>query len=126
MLPLETGAAINTCMGTKMARRLLSHNPMTNVSRYFHDDGADSDKYTIETEQKGLDIITDYCKEAREANKFKGYGEGAVDYKIPAAIAGQLMARGLLFEPTYMAKFKRENPQYSLRDPGTRYFSVTK
>ena len=48
-----------------MARRLLSHNNMTGVSKYFHDTGEDSGKYVIETEQKNLDHITDYCKEAR-------------------------------------------------------------
>jgi len=105
-----------------MARRLLDHNPMTGVSRYFLDDGPDSSKYTIETEQKNLDVITDYCKEAREANKMKGYGDGMVDYKIPAAIAGELMRKGLLFDTVYMAKFKRENPQYRLMDAGTKYF----
>jgi hypothetical protein len=105
-----------------MARRLLSHNNLTGVSEYFHENGADSGNYVIETEQKNLDHITDYCKEAREANKMKGYGEGKVDYKIPAAIAGQLMKKGLLFDTVYMAKFKRENPQYRLFDAGTKYF----
>lgn len=104
-----------------MSGILLSHNKNTGVSQYFHSKDADSGEYVVETVQHNLDHIHDYCKESREANKFKGFGDGAMDYKIPAAMAGELMRKGLLFDEAYMAKWKREHPEYSLRG-GQKYF----
>lgn len=104
-----------------MSRILLSHNKNTGVSNYFHADSQDAETYTVETVQTGLDHIASYCNEAREANKFKGFGDGAMDFKIPAAMAGELMRKGLLFDPAYMARWKKEHPEYSLRG-GQKYF----
>lgn len=104
-----------------MAKILLNYNPTTQVSTYWHE-GMDSGLAgVIETQQTGLEHIADYCKEAREANKFSGYGDGGMDYKIPAAMAGQLMREGHLFDPVYMARWKKDHPEYSLRG-GQKYF----
>ena len=104
-----------------MAKILLNYNPTTNVETYWHDDPDGRIQGVIETRQDGLEHIADYCKEARESNKFKGYQDGAMDYKIPAAMAGVLMREGKLFDPVYMARWKKEHPEYSLRG-GQKYF----
>ena len=103
-----------------MAKILLNHNATTNVTTYWHDDPDGRIQGVIETKQDGLEHIADYCKEVREANRFKGHGDG-LDYKIPAAMAGQLMSMGVLFDPVYMAKWKKDHPEYSLRG-GQKYF----
>jgi len=106
-----------------MAGILLSSNKTTGVETYFHaTDGEDSGNYVVETVQNDLNLITDYCHEVRLNNHNKGYGEGVVDYKIPAAMAGELMRKGLLFDQEYMAKWKRQHPEYSLIS-GQKYFA---
>lgn len=107
-------------MGAHMAKILLNHNATTNVYTYWHDDPDGRIQGVIETQQTGLEHIADYCKEVREANKFQGFGEG-VHYKIPAAMAGQLMREGKLFDETYMKQWVKEHPEYSLRG-GQKYF----
>lgn len=105
-----------------MGKILLNYNRTTGVETYWHDDPDGRVQGVIETRQAGLEHIADYCKEVREANRFAGYGEG-MDYKIPAAMAGQLMREGKLFDQEYMARWKKEHPEYSLRG-GQKYFEV--
>lgn len=105
-----------------MARTLFSHNPLTGVTNYHHDDPDGKYSTIIETVQNGLDHIHDYCREARENNKFKGHGDIAMSYKIPAAIAGRLMAEGKLFDQEYMKKWIKAHPEYSLIS-GQKYFA---
>lgn len=105
-----------------MARTLFSFNPLTGVENYRHDDPDGKYSAIIETVQPGLEHIADYCREAREANKFKGHGDIAMAYKIPAAMAGRLMAEGKLFDEAYMKKWVKEHPEYSVSG-GQKYFA---
>lgn len=95
-------------------KTLINYNPLTSVETYLHEheDGSKG----IETVQGNIGSLIDYCKAAREATQHERFGEGRVAAKIPAAMAGQLMREGKLFDQEYMRKWLKEHPVFRTFD----------
>ncbi|WP_421782618.1 hypothetical protein [Kiloniella litopenaei] len=101
-----------------MARRLLSHDPLTGVSQYYHDHG-DGEGFDIETTQ---DVETVLSENKDIRNKDTGrYGDGIHKVAtIPMVVVHKLMKDGVIgingevADPARLRSF--------LNDPDNRYF----
>lgn len=101
-----------------MAKRLLSHDPLTGVSQYYHDHG-DGNGFDIETTQDVESVLSEN-KGIRNEDTGR-YGDGMHKVaSIPMVKVHELMKDGVIgmngevVDPARLRRF--------LNDPDNRYF----
>lgn len=78
-----------------MERRLLSMDPQTGITRWFHYDHT-NDTFTIETEQRVDDIVDRTKSSFNSTDERARWGDGQMVASIPLSIYYDLKRQGII------------------------------
>jgi len=99
-----------------MRTRVIDHDPITNITSYWHDDGAGH--YTTWEEQDTTQIL-EYNKSVRSKTKRRDrWGNGQYVAELPLSVLDQLRRDGILADQEAFLKWLSRNENEPFR---TRY-----
>jgi hypothetical protein len=98
-----------------MDKKLLSHDPVTGISKVFHaDDNGDS--FVIQTQQSAAAIESIIENNKRNFNDASGsFGNGKMVASIPLSIYWDLKKKGIADDPVAMKRWLNDPDNAAFR-----------
>ena len=100
-------------MGNK---RVFSHDPMTGITKYWHDNGDGT--VTVESDQDVSGILRSNKEVRKEVDKHAKYGDMSRVASIPLSVYYDLKQKGILDDQVALRKW--------LNDPDNELFRTRK